>query len=163
MGPPVYKRVTKITTNLGKQYLRRFAVGAFALTALLGSVRAQSRAATLEAIHCLENPTDSTAPGRYGELGPYQFREATWHKYSQVPFAYALNRRASDDVAIRHYDWLKQQIESHGLPASSYNIALAWNGGLGAVLRGHSVRAARDYARRASNLASSFEQTTASR
>jgi hypothetical protein len=133
------------------------------LAGLAGGAKAQSRKATLAAIHCLENPTDSMAPGRYGELGPYQFREATWHKYSQEPFVYALDRRASDDVAISHYEWLKRQIESRGFPATSYNIALAWNGGLGAVIRGRSPRAARDYARRASNLAWSFEQTTASR
>jgi hypothetical protein len=162
MGPPVYQGVTNLSTNFGMRYLRRCAVGAFALVALLGSLRAQSRSATLEAIHCLENPTDSTAPGRCGELGPYQFREATWHKYSQAPFAYALNRRASDKVAIRHYEWLKEQIESRGIPASSYNIALAWNGGLGAVLRDRCPQAARDYAQRASNLASSFDRTTAS-
>jgi hypothetical protein len=132
------------------------------LAGLAAGGKAQSRTATLEAIHCLENPTNRVAPGPCGELGAYQFRETTWHCYSQEPFARALDRRASDEVAVRHYEWLKQQIESHGIPASSYNIALAWNGGLEAVIRGRSPRAARDYARRASNLAWSFEQTMAS-
>lgn len=140
----------------------RYAAASVALLLAAGA-KAQSRAATLQAIHCLENPTDRTAPGRCGELGAYQFREATWQMYSQEPFSHALNRRASDDVAVRHYEWLKQQIESHGIPGSAYNIALAWNGGLGAVLRGQSPQAARDYAQRASNLAWSFDQATASR
>jgi hypothetical protein len=148
---------------LGKRCASRGALAGVALLMLAVGAHAQSRSATLEAIHCLENPTDRTAPGRCGELGAYQFRETTWQMYSQEPFRHALNRRASDDVAVRHYEWLKQQIESHGIPASSYNIALAWNGGVGAVIRGRSPRAARDYAQRAANLAWSFDHTTASR
>jgi hypothetical protein len=138
--------------------LRHCALAFVALSALAGIMRAQSREATLEAIHCLENPGDSTSPGPCGELGAYQFRPATWHKYSQEPFHNALDRRSSDTVAIRHYEWLKQEIECHGLPPSAYNIALAWNGGLRAVLSGRSSRGMRDYAQRAANLAWSFDQ-----
>jgi hypothetical protein len=134
-----------------------------ALSALAAGAKAQSRTATLEAIHCLENPTNRVRPGPCGELGAYQFRAATWQKYSQQPFSFALDRRASDSVAVLHYEWLKQQIERRGLPASPYNIALAWNGGLRAVVGRSASRASRDYAQRAANLAADFERSTAAR
>jgi hypothetical protein len=161
MGLPVQWRVINFLMYLGSGRFGRCAVVALGLLLAHGA-SAQSRFATLKAIHLLENPTNRTTPGPYGELGPYQFRSVIWYKYSQSPFRHALNREASDYVAVRHYQWLKDQIERHGLPSSAYNIALAWNGGLGAVLRGHAPRAARDYAERAANLAWSFDDTTAS-
>ncbi len=125
--------------------------------------RAGSRLATLEAIHALENPYDLAAPGPCGELGPYQFREATWRRYSAEPFARALDLKASDAVAVRHYEWIKRGLERHGLKATAYNIALAWNGGLSAAVGGHPPAAACDYAQRAANLAAAFGQTLAVR
>jgi len=136
---------------------------AMAVCAFAAGAKAQSRWATLQAIHCLENPTNRTAPGPRGELGPYQFRAATWHQYSQRPFASALNRQASDDVAIRYYNWLKTQIERAGYPATTYNIALAWNGGVTSLSSWKVPRSVRDYAQRASNLAADFDQQTATR
>ena len=142
--------------------MRFFAIAICALGALTVSAKAQSRWATLKAIHYLENPTNRRSPGPCGELGAYQFRATTWHQYSQLPFSSALNRQASDEVAIHYYDWLKTQVVRAGYPATSYNIALAWNGGLSAV-SGRATRAVRDYAQRASNLAADFDQQTASR
>lgn len=139
-----------------------FAMAACGFSALAVGAKAQSRWATLEAIHSLENPTNRRSPGPCGELGAYQFRSATWHQYSQRPFYAALDRQASDDVAVRYYNWLKTQIERAGYPATTYNVALAWNGGLSAV-SGRATRSARDYAERAANLAADFDQRTASR
>jgi hypothetical protein len=139
-----------------------FAV-ALAFIALAAGAKAQSRWATLQAIHCLENPTNRTSPGPCGELGPYQFRAATWHQYSQRPFASALNRQASEDVAVRYYNWLKTQVERAGFPATTYNVALAWNGGISSLSSWNVPRSVRDYAQRASNLAADFDQRTASR
>jgi hypothetical protein len=118
---------------------------------------ASSRWATLEAIHNLENPRNSPKPGRHGELGAYQFRAATWRMHTNVPFNYAIDRGASDAVAIKHYEWIKRGLEAARMPATPYNIALAWNGGLGAVISGKSPRVAHDYAQRAVNLATSFD------
>ena len=135
--------------------------GAVIALSLLASpaLRASERWETLEAIHWIENPRDSAQPGPCGELGAYQFREATWHKYTTLPFARAVERPVSDDVAIRHYEWLKQGLVQHGLAPSPYNIALAWNGGLSAAVRG-SVRATtRDYAERVTNIAQSLHQS----
>ena len=125
----------------------------------LSPVRASERWETLEAIHWIENPHDTSRPGPMGELGAYQFRQATWRMYTTMPFARAVDRRASDDVAIRHYEWLKLGLVRNGLEPTPYNIALAWNGGLAATVRG-SVRAAtRDYAERVTNVALELHNT----
>jgi len=155
--------MTKHTQAPGFRLLRSLAMAVLAFSAISEGARAQSRLATLQAIHCLENPTDRARPGPCGELGAYQFRATTWHRYSRQPFSCALDRRDSDDVAVRHYEWLKNQIERRGMPASPYNIALAWNGGLGAVFARRTPRSVRDYAERAANLAADFDRTTASR
>ncbi|HVW20848.1 MAG TPA: hypothetical protein VHC86_06500 [Opitutaceae bacterium] len=127
-----------------------------ALSPAAQAAQAGARWATLEAIHNLENPYDRSTPGPYGELGPYQFREATWRRYSREPFSHALNRCSSDQVAIACYEQLKAVLARHGYPATAYNIALAWNGGVGAVLGRHPSHAARDYAERAANLAADY-------
>src|SRR6185295_13837375 len=108
------------------------------LVTLAGGVAAHAseRWATLEAIHHLENPRNLTRPGAFGELGAYQFRPSTWRMHTSVPFERANDRTASDMVAVKHYDWIKRGLESAGVPATPYNIALAWNGGLGAVIAG---------------------------
>ena len=128
-----------------------------AVLALAGPVHASIRWATLEAIHHLENPRNLSRPGPAGELGAYQFRSATWRMHTTRPFQQALNREASDVVAVKHYDWLKRGLEKAGLPATPYNIALAWNGGLSAVLAGRAPSIAHDYASRAANLAAVYE------
>lgn len=107
---------------------------------------------TLTAIHQLENPLNSKKPGPRGELGAYQFRAGTWRMHTQTPFERALDRKISDMVAVRHYEWLKRGLERARLPVTPYTIALAWNGGLSATVAGRATRAARDYAERAVNL-----------
>ncbi len=113
-------------------------------------------AITLEAIHKLENPWNVTRPGPHGELGPYQFRESTWRRHTSEPFVRALDPQLSNLIAVRHYEWIRLQLERAGIVPSVYNIALAWNGGLASVLSGRVSAAARNYAERASNLAETF-------
>jgi hypothetical protein len=121
--------------------------------------RASERWATLEAIHQLENPQNSPEPGTYGELGAYQFREETWKMHTTAPFSRALDRRSSDAVAVKHYEWIKAQLEGRGIIPTPYRIALAWNGGIRAVFVEHPPAAAVDYASRAANLAEYFEKS----
>lgn len=128
-------------------------VGVFAFGCTAEEVRASTRWETLEAIHSVENPYNRQAPGPCGELGAYQFRADTWSKYTRRPFSEALDRRRSDEVAVKHYDWLKSSLEQNGLESSVYNIALAWNAGLGAVINGRVPAVSRDYARRVENIA----------
>lgn len=140
-----------------------FTISAIRLCALLvlssacigiaNTAQAASRWATLEAIHRLENPRNLTRPGRYGELGAYQFRASTWQMHTKEPFHRALDRGVADRVAVKHYEWLKRGLERAGLQASPYNIALAWNGGLTAAIKGRAPRVAHAYAQRAENIA----------
>ncbi len=79
--------------------------------------------------------------------------------HTQVPFSRAVDRSVSDVVAVKHYEWLKRNLEAGGVQATSYNIALAWNSGLNAVIRGRSPQVSHEYAQRAVNLAASFPGT----
>ena len=121
------------------------------------TLRASQRWETLEAIHWIENPHDSVRPGPCGELGAYQFRATTWRMHTTTPFSSAIDRPTSDVVAVQHYEWLKNKLEAARIPATTYNIALAWNSGLDAVTRKSSPARSHDYAQRASNLAASLD------
>jgi hypothetical protein len=151
------------TTTHTQISMRRglFLAGAVLAFGLLvpSTLRASERWETLEAIHWIENPHNSPRPGPFGELGAYQFRESTWRTYTTVPFAQALDRHASDKVAVQHYEWLKQGLVRNGLDATPYNIALAWNGGLAATVRGSVPAASHDYAERVINIAQSLHKT----
>lgn len=136
---------------------RAMPVFALALCIPAAPARASERWATLEAIHQLENPNDTPQPGPCGELGAYQFRERTWRMHTGAPFSRALDRRSSDAVAVKHYEWLRAEIARRGVAVSPYTIALAWNGGLRAVTESDPPAAAVDYATRAANLAAEFE------
>jgi hypothetical protein len=125
---------------------------AFALAMAPALLGASNRDETLDAIHRVENPRDSTRPGKHGELGAYQFRRGTWRMYTKVPFERALDRNESEEVAVRHYEWLRRGLARNGLPQTPYYIALAWNGGLASVVNGRSPKSAHDYAARVSNL-----------
>ena len=122
------------------------------------AVCATERWETLEAIHLVENPHNSTRVGAHGELGPYQFRLSTWRMYSRKPFTLAVNRQESDKVAVMHYDWIKTGLEQNGIEASAYNIAMAWNGGLNSVISGRTPQASRLYAEHVFNLANEIKR-----
>ena len=124
----------------------------------LTEARAAGVWVTLEAIHQIENPRNLTRPGAKGELGPYQFRAETWRMHTAVPFVRALDRRESDVVAVKHYEWLCRGLTRAGLRVTPYTIALAWNAGLTATVRGRAPAAAPAYAQRAVNLADAFER-----
>jgi hypothetical protein len=122
------------------------------------SASALPRLIALEAIHQIENPRDLKRPGPFGELGAYQFRAKTWAQYSRRPFTDALDRRCSDGVAVQHYNWLCDGLVKNGLEASVYNVALAWNAGLYATVRGRAPRRSHDYAVRVGNIAADLHE-----
>jgi hypothetical protein len=125
------------------------------MVTLLGftiSAEASDRWETLRAINWVENPTNQTAVGRFGELGPYQFRPATWRMHTDKPFRLAIQRDVADEVAVKHYEWIKRTLEQHGVDASVFNIAMAWNCGVDAVLNGRAPSVSYNYAERVSNL-----------
>ena len=119
-------------------------------------VQMLDRQATLEAIHQVENPRDLKRAGPDGELGAYQFRRETWQMHTARPFYEALDRQASDEVAARHFEWLRRGLVRGGCEPSTYNIALAWNAGLSAVLRQRAPARSHFYAERVVNLAGEF-------
>jgi hypothetical protein len=118
---------------------------------------------TLRAINWVENPNNHARPGKHGELGPYQFRSATWSMHTKRPFSDAVNRSASDEVAVRHYDWIKRSLERLGVEATPFNIAMAWNCGVTAVASGRAPNASFDYAVRVTNLVSVIKEGAESR
>jgi hypothetical protein len=121
---------------------------------------ASDRWETLRAINWVENPTNHTRVGRYGELGPYQFRVATWRMHTTKPFSLATNRAVADEVAVKHYEWIRQALQRAGVDPNPYNIAMAWNCGVSAVVAGRVPDASYSYAERVSNLVETFKERT---
>lgn len=160
----------KVKIYLPQPKALRAALTVCALLASSGVFLAQGRAstqvspasrwATLEAIHQIENPHNSRQPGRFGELGAYQFRATTWAKHSRRPFSDALDRQAADLVAVRHHDWICERLVENGMAPSVYNVALAWNAGINAALRGSAPRRAHEYATRVGNIADDLNRRT---
>jgi len=119
---------------------------------------ASDRWETLRAINWVENPTNQTQVGRYGELGPYQFRPGTWRMHSDKPFRQAIQRTVADEVAVKHYEWIKRTLERAGAEANVFNIAMAWNCGVDAVLKGRAPTVSYQYAERVTNLVETLKQ-----
>lgn len=119
--------------------------------------RADDRWETLRAINWVENPTNHTRMGRFGELGPYQFRPSTWRMHTSKPFRQAVERQVADDVAIKHYEWIKRALENAGVDATTFNIAMAWNTGVTNVIKGRAPDVSYDYATRVTNLVQAFK------
>jgi hypothetical protein len=121
-------------------------------------VGAADRWETLRAINWVENPTNQTRVGRFGELGPYQFRPATWRMHTDKPFRLAVQRQEADEVAVRHYEWIKRSFEAAGVEVNAFNIALAWNSGVDSVLSGRVPSSSYNYAERVTNLVETFQE-----
>lgn len=157
-SPRAVNTYTNTTTSSRQRKGGLLLLSVLCLCLGLNSLSAGERWETLQAIHWVENPRNSPKAGPCGELGAYQFREKTWKMHTQVPFKLAVNRSHSDEVAVRHYEWIKRGLVRAGLPVTPYNVALAWNGGLTATIKGRVPAATRDYAERVNNLAVQFGQ-----
>jgi hypothetical protein len=62
-------------------------------------------------------------------------------------------------VALVHYDWICTQLQRQGLPVTTYNIAMTWNAGIGAVSSGQVPQASRQYAQRVVNIARDLQRS----
>lgn len=122
------------------------------------SARAAERWEILRAINWVENPTNQTKVGRFGELGPYQFRPATWRMHTDQPFNLAIRRTDADAIAVKHYEWIKRTFEQAGVEPNAFNIALAWNSGVSSVLKGRAPTVSYNYAERVVNLVEAFQE-----
>ena len=142
-----------------KTNLSRFLLAVITL-AFAMKAGAHDRWEVLRAINWVENPTNQTHVGRFGELGPYQFRPATWRMHTDKPFRLAVQRATADEVAVKHYEWIKRTLENAGADASAFNIAMAWNCGVDAVLNGRAPAVSYNYAERVTNLIETLQQRT---
>jgi hypothetical protein len=134
-----------------KTILTLIIVGALCLTG-----RASTNA-VLRGIRIVETQDQLHPPrGKLGERGPYQFRRSTWRMHTSSSFDLAENREVANTVAKRHYAWIEAQLRSNGIEASTYNVALAWNAGVNAVIRGNAPAVANDYASRVLNIAATL-------
>lgn len=122
------------------------------VSGLLPCAVASERWETLRAINWVENPTNHTHYGPKGELGPYQFRRDTWRMHTSKPFSQATDRATADEVAVIHYEWLKRQLAEAGIDPTAFNIAMAWNCGLNAVISGRVPTVSYHYAEQVTNL-----------
>jgi len=129
----------------------RLSITGFSL--IVGPVaHAWERGDVLEAIHQVENPTDTMRIGRRGELGPYQFRPIVWQTYTQKPFSLAADRTEAQAVAEMHFEWIRRGLERNKMEVTPYFIGLAWNAGLQATLNGRVSANSQGYAQRVANL-----------
>jgi hypothetical protein len=78
--------------------------------------------------------------------------------HTSSSFDLAENREVANTVAKRHYAWIEAQLKANGIESSPYNVALAWNAGVNAVIRGKMPDVAYDYATRVLNIASSIPE-----
>src|SRR4051812_45751650 len=133
---------------------------ALSILGLAIAARASDRWETLRAINWVENPTNQTQVCRFGELGPYQFRPATWRMHTQKPFRQAIQREVADEVAVKHYEWIKRTFEQAGVEPTVFNIAMAWNCGVDAVISGRVPTVSYQYAQRVANLVETLKERT---
>lgn len=109
--------------------------------------------ALLWAIAAVESGGDPKAVCSDGTcLGLYQFTESTWELCSDVPFQAATIREYADSAARVYLAQLIERLTSSGHPADVHNLAVSWNAGPGAVIKGNATRATVDYALRVGNL-----------
>lgn len=78
--------------------------------------------------------------------------------YTNKPFRLANDRESADQVAVKHYEWIKGQLRAAGIDDNVFNVALAWNCGVSAVVAGRIPVQTYHYAERVSNLAQSYSQ-----
>lgn len=127
------------------------------LVVAFGVTGQASTNAMLRGIRIVETQDQLHPPrGKLGERGPYQFRRSTWRMHTSSSFDLAENREVANTVARRHYAWIQTQLTANGIEPSPYNVAIAWNAGVNAVIRGRIPAVSRDYATRVVNLAGTF-------
>lgn len=128
-------------------------LGALAVATLKAAGRNEADVKFLRGIREIETGNNPRAIGIEGEFTAYQFTLATWRDYTEISPAEALrNPKLADWVAENHLDWLRTNLRKAGVATTTYNLALAWHAGIGAVVRGEARQTQHDYARRVVHL-----------
>ena len=90
--------------------------------------------------------------GAAGELGPYQVLPATWRQHmGDLPASWARQEGWGRECARRHVEWLQERLQASRIDANAFNLALAYNAGIGAVKRGQAPVVAYQHADRVRN------------
>lgn len=74
--------------------------------------------------------------GRHGERGPWQITAGVWSMHMPgIPFAEARHEGPARACALKHVAYLRARLRAGNVDDNTYNLAMAWNAGHGAVLR----------------------------
>jgi hypothetical protein len=125
----------------------------FALSASLYATPNRDR--VLKAIVQVESRGDYSKFGAGGEAGIYQIAPKTWAQYSSQSIKVASTKAGqveSERVAKAHYDMIVVFFKKKNIEVNVYNIALAWNAGVGRVSRDDLASRHRSYAKRVNSL-----------
>ena len=86
--------------------------------------------------------------GTKGERGRYQFMEATWKQYTNLPHSAAHVQSNSEMVMDKHCRWMMLALKRLGREVTVKNLALLHNAGYGNMER-RTIKASNyDYAER---------------
>lgn len=114
--------------------------------------RQRADEALLAAIALVEN-APAGERGSRGEFTRYQFLPSVWAEYTTATVAQAERDPALvEAVAQAHLDWLRRELHLSGVKPTARNLAMAWNAGATAVIKGRVPLRARDYGQRVVNL-----------
>ena len=106
----------------------------------------------LDALVIIESAGNWHARGAAGELGGFQFRERTWHCFTQKPFTMACDPVEARVVAREYVFAIVAAIRHAGKLASPLIIVIAWNAGLESAFATLKPRGPMIYAQRVVNL-----------
>lgn len=120
---------------------------------------APDRDSFLRAVAEVETGGNPRAVGRRGERGLYQFSFGTWQRYTAQPFHSAHDPIIAHDIAVRHFEWLQDQLRAGGRKPTAFQLAVAWNSGLNRALSGRYPKSTRDYAGRVANLSEVYARS----
>lgn len=103
----------------------------------------------------VETPNGIPAkPGPAGDTGRWQLTPAVRHDRA-VDLRRIGKPITDENLAIAHVVWIEHVLLKNHITPTPYTVALAWNAGIGAELRGTAPARARDFARRVANLVES--------
>jgi hypothetical protein len=103
---------------------------------------AQSLAILLTAISMVETGGDKNAVGSRGERG----------EFAMIPSVVAQHGGYTRKDAESHAVLVQKRLVANKIDPNPFNIALAWNAGIGAVIRGNAPVKSYQYAVRVNNL-----------
>lgn len=103
----------------------------------------------LRAIALVESGNNPAAVGKAGELGRFQM----------TPAVVATCGGYGDREAARWERQIERELLAAGIDPLPFNVALAWNAGVGAVKRGQAPEASYEYATRVTNLMEQLKTT----